>query len=377
MLSDFNLTQKQSRSIGWSMNSWQLHEFMQKTGAKQYEVNAIRFSALESTQDLCRMLGVSMPDLQELINQPQYREFAIPKKGGGQRHISAPHESLKQVQQRLNFYLQALYLVRRPECSHGFISRPNSSQQEFNIVSNARPHTGKKFVMNIDLADFFPSISANRVKQLFAGSQFGFTGELPIVLALLCTFKRSLPIGSPVSPVIANFISMELDLELMQACKEKGINYTRYADDLTFSSELYFDQERIQAIRNVIVKHGFRINENKFRVQSKQGKQTVTGLLVNKKPNVDRRYIRKLRAILNHWKNEGMESAAKKHLGLKQITSIDELTDFSLRIQGCIGFVGMVRGKADIVYRKLKTTFDEFGSPPPDTNQLPIWKRPY
>ena len=359
-MNDFNLTKEEARRIGWKMSETRIQTYMERTETRNFEIHAIRFLSLENANDLLKLLKINRDTLHQLINFPSYKDFSIPKKKGGTRKISAPAPYLKDAQKTLNYYLQAVYLVRKPECSHGFIIKPKSSPDAFNIVTNAAPHCGKKFVMNIDLEDFFPSISAKRVKDLFAGPQFEFQGDIPAIIALLCTYKRALPAGAPASPVISNFICMEMDNDLMAFCKEKNITYTRYADDLTFSSDTYFDEAIISEIRNAITKHSFIVNEKKFRVQSRQSKQTVTGLLVNKKPNVDRRYIRKLRAIIHHWQIEGLDSAAAKHLNLPGTPNESDRQYFISKMKGSINFVGMVRGKMDAVFLKLNRPLQSY-----------------
>jgi RNA-directed DNA polymerase len=375
-MDNLNLTKAQARRIGWEMPTSQRGIFMEKNNLKQYEIHATRFLSLETLADLQKLLRINLSLIEYHVNNPEYKEFFIPKKRGGQRRITAPGIHLKAVQKTLNYYLQAVYLSRRPECSHGFIIHPKDSDRTFNIVSNAAPHAGKRFVMNIDIEDFFPSISAKRVKELFSGPQFEFKETVSIVLALLSTYNKHLPVGAPASPVIANMICFEMDMMLMNICGTQGISYTRYADDLTFSSDPRFEPECILEIKQAIAGHGFWINEKKFRVQSTQSKQTVTGLVVNKKPNVDRRYIRKLRATMHHWKTEGLDNAAKKHLNISDISNEDRSV-FTQKINGSINFVGMVRGKSDIVYRKLNATFQNFFEPFDHSIQLEMWKRPY
>jgi RNA-directed DNA polymerase len=307
--------------------------------------------------------------LSRIINEPGYTTFSIAKKKGGTRNISAPSPHLKKIQRTINYYLQAIYLIYKPDCSFGFIIKPADYSQWHTIVSNASRHTNKKFVMNIDLQDFFPSITAKRVKELFQGSIFQFSEEISNILALLCTYQKSLPTGSPASPVISNFICLEMDGELIAFCKEKNITYSRYADDLTFSSDNYFTKEYVSEIKTIIQKHNFTINPKKFRIQSSFRQQTVTGLLVNRRVNVDRKYIRNLRAVLHHWHFKGLDEAiAKHHNWFKDQICDDDRHKFIRMIHGKINFVRMVRGKGDPIYTALYTKFERFFSSPDQMN---------
>ncbi len=302
--------------------------------------------------DLQKLLKVEGRTLEELINRPSYNTFEIPKKKGGSRKIQAPSADLLAVQKTLNRYFQAIYLLVKPNEVHGFINKPEGFEYCHSIVSNAKPHVNKKHVLNIDLKDFFPSISAKRVRQILV-NQIGINdSQIADVLALLCTYQKSLPIGAPTSPVMSNFACLEMDKELVAYCLLKGIDYTRYADDLTFSSNEYLTETIIQVMRTIINKHDFTINEKKFRLLSSKSKQTVTGIIVNKKVNVDRTYIRNIRALLHHIKTEGVEVAAKKHY---KVSVADSFLQQKLlfKVKGQIDFVGLVRGREDGIYLKM------------------------
>jgi len=292
-------------------------------------------------------------ELEFHINKPIYYSFEIPKKKNGTRKIQAPNVNLAALQRQLNFYLQAVYLLIKPKEVHGFIIKPKGFEVNHSIISNAAIHTNKKHVLNIDLKDFFPSISARRVRDIMekhVGIQHAAIAD---ALALLCTYKKMLPTGAPTSPVLSNFACLEMDKELAAYCLLKDIDYTRYADDLTFSCNDYLTENVIQDLRIIINKHDFIINEKKFRLLSSKSKQTVTGIIVNKKVNIDRAYIRNIRATLHHIKTEGIEAAAKKHFKV-DIADIKLQQKLLFKLEGQINFIGQVRGKQDLIYLKLK-----------------------
>jgi RNA-directed DNA polymerase len=249
--------------------------------------------------------------------------------------------------------LQAVYLLIKPKEVHGFIIKPKGYEVNHSIISNAAIHTNKKHVLNIDLKDFFPSISAKRVREIMekhVGIQHAAIAD---ALALLCTYKKMLPTGAPTSSVLSNFACIEMDNELINFCTQHDISYTRYADDLSFSSNHYFSSDEIKLIRTIITKYHFTINEKKFRLLSSQSKQMVTGIIVNKRLNVDRTYIRNIRATLHHIKIEGIEAAAKKHYQV-DIADIKLQQKLLFKLEGQINFIGQVRGKQDLIYLKLK-----------------------
>ncbi len=308
--------------------------------------------------DLQVFFKVDGRKLEDLINKPSYYTFEIPKKKGGYRKIQAPGADLLEVQKQLNHYFQAIYLLEKPKEVHGFINKPEGYDYCHSIVSNAKPHVNKKHVLNMDLKDFFPSISAKRVRQILVKHIGINDSQMADVLALLCTYQKSLPIGAPTSPVLSNFACLEMDKELSAYCLLNNIDYTRYADDLTFSCDKYLTEKLIQDIRTIIIEHEFSINEKKFRLLSSKSRQTVTGIIVNKKINVDRNYIRNIRAVLHHIKNEGIEEAAKKHY---KVSLVDQFVQKKMlfKVMGQIDFVGQVRGKEDWIYLKL---IDDFNS---------------
>jgi len=324
----------------------------------KHELNAIFVLALETPADLCHFLKTSFLDLEEIINNPTYKQYAIRKKNGGERKICAPEKNLKKIQRRLNYFLQAYYLWIKPKEVHGFVIHPHYLGKYCNIVENAKVHTQKKHVLNIDLKDFFPSITAKQVKNIFTSSYFNYTEEIANALTLLVTYEGKLPTGAPTSPVISNFVCYQLDSDLINFCKDNQLAFTRYADDLTFSSNTVISTDNLLEIINLIKKNNFIINEKKLRLKNCNRKQTVTGLTVNEIVNVDRKLLKKIRAMLHDLTTNGIEEAVKRHFAntnLEQTAS----AKFIHRLEGYINFVGQVRGKGDILYLKYKAAFDK------------------
>jgi RNA-directed DNA polymerase len=327
---------------------------------QKHQLNTLALLSLESPVELFRFLKSSMHELEEKINTPLYQHYAIKKKRGGEREIFAPEWRLKQIQRRLNYFLQAYYLWIKPTEVHGFVINPHYLGRHCNIVANAAVHTGKKHVLNIDLKDFFPSISAKRIKTLFSSPYFNYNEQVAIALTLLTTYRAKLPTGAPTSPVLSNFVCLEFDADLRTFCQEHQLHFTRYADDLTFSSDTFISQDSIQNIKQLIEKHGFEINEKKLRVQSSNRKQTVTGLTVNEKVNVERKQIKKIRAMLHDMTTNGIETATRRHFNLKGVATPQYRGCFIHRLEGYINFVGQVKGKNNAGYQKLKEAFDAF-----------------
>lgn len=316
-----------------------------------YKESARRFINTLSINALVALLETYPERFYYHINNPRYYTFSIPKKNGKSRTIQAPEAELKCFQKRLNHYLQAVYITCAPVSSHGFMRHFSDHNVKRNILTNAKVHCDSKFILNMDLKDFFSSISARRVYECFSRYPFSLNDDLAKALALLSTYNKQLPTGAPSSPVIANFICLDLDKQLNDFSIENNIRFTRYADDLTFSSDRYFSEEIISNIRIIVERSGFSVNSKKLRLQSSRRRQTVTGIVVNQKPNVDRRYIRQIRAILYDCKTNGVEKAAQTHYRSSE-TKVDTVS-FLAMIRSRIGFIQSVRGKEDPVTSKL------------------------
>ena len=342
---DFRYTGKNTREKYFRKNV--LNDF------PVYYKNAAYFLNVKTPTELCWFFRSTFFELEKAMNQPVYHRYKIPKKKGGTREIYAPGKELMKVQKRLNYFLQAYYLIMKPSCSYGFVINYNGEIERTNIVRNALPHTNKKHVLSIDLKDFFPSIKAHRVKNLFLSHLFQFDENIATALALLTTYKGELPAGAPSSPIISNFICYEMDNEMQNFCTRNQLTYTRYADDLTFSSDYIIGNDLLLDIISIINKHDFTINEKKLRLANKNSRQTVTGLVVNEKVNVNRKLIRNIRAMIHDLKTNGINSAVQNHFQTNK--EVDEVMarKFIFRLYGFIHFIGQVRGKNDGIYLRM------------------------
>lgn len=283
------------------------------------------FYDLKETRDVAEILNIRYEYLVYIIYKrplsKQYTRFGIPKKTtGSTREIFAPSSTLKILQRKLS---QVLYCVYEPKpCVHGFT--PQRS-----ILTNAQAHTKKRYILNIDLLDFFPSINFGRVRGLFIARPYGLTPKASTVLAQICCYENQLPQGAPTSPIVSNMICAKMDSQLQRLAKACKCTYTRYADDITFSTTLpVFPVELALVVSesngenlilgeplvSIVETNGFKINSNKVRLQRAGEHQEVTGLTVNEFPNVNRHYVRQIRAILHAWEKHGIEAAQQKYL---------------------------------------------------------------
>lgn len=233
-----------------------------------------------------------------------YTTFEIPKKNGGVRKISAPSEQLKQIQKILaNKLYEHREKKRTTNISHGF-------EKGRCIKTNAKIHRNKRFVLNIDIENFFESIHFGRVRGFFnKNKSFALPIEVATLIAQIACYNGKLPQGSPTSPIISNLICEILDYRLLKIAKKYRLDYTRYADDLTFSTNdkkfLDLQTKFYEEIDEEIKRAGFKINEKKVRLQYKDSRQVVTGLVVNEKINVSSTYYKETRAMAHHLYKHG------------------------------------------------------------------------
>jgi len=325
-------------------------------------INVGEFGKCVSQDSLASALGTTSAQLVFHLysaKAPPYRLFTIPKASGEKRTIAVPPPVLMAWQRRLSEYLTASYLAK--PSVHGFAKGRS-------ICSNASEHVGRRLILNIDLRDFFPSIHFGRVRGLFASYPFKFSNVVASTLAQLCTREGKLPQGAPTSPIISNLICRRLDNDLWKLTRSLGCKYTRYADDITISTnDSEMPSQIVRAhdpssgivnlgdeIQAIFARHHFSVNEMKSRMHSADRRQEVTGLTVNRRVNVNREYIRDIRAILHDWGEYG-EAAAKKKFEIKdaaRMTRYGGSPTLGDHIAGKLEFLTMVRGAGDPIYTK-------------------------
>jgi RNA-directed DNA polymerase len=354
-----------------------------KPSTEHIELIRQKFGSLESKEDLvalinmanvivygedafCLKLSVLTYFANPSICKKRYTAFEIPKKSGGARTINAPVKGLKYALKALNFIFQC-------------ISEPHHKATGFvlnkSIVTNAKHHIGNHYVYNIDLKDFFHSFDRNRVKLGFMQAPFSLKGNkepLAFLLACLCTHpfevdgeqKIVLPQGAPTSPTITNILCGPLDRRLNGMAKRFKVNYSRYADDITFSSQTnIFKKKDFQEELYRIIQDDQKLvlNEKKTRLQQSGYRQEVTGLTVNEKVNVSRWYLKELRMWFYFWEKHGLEKTIlifkKDYLKGKGYVKKGE-PNFINVIAGKLQYLKMVKGAQDATYLKLKSRFE-------------------
>lgn len=315
---------------------------------------------------LCKSVSISISDLREysnLNNEDRYSVFGIPKKKKGElRTISAPVDRLKLILKALNLLLSSCY--RPPRFVTGFVYSTS-------VVDNARFHVGKEYVLNIDLKNFFDTIPPDSIVCRLMRTPFSFPhsiAETIVMLSCLYSSEYNRPVlaqGSPLSPVLSNIFCEALDTDLYSLSLQNNATFSRYADDITFSSNeaiIAPGTPFFNSVVNSIQTNGLLLNKDKVRLQNNHYRQSVTGLVVNEKVNVSRAYIKDIRNLLYIWNRYGSQSAYlgfSKHyqkcfpqVGRKTIPNFVEY------LRGKINYLGLVKGKDDPIFIRFKTQFD-------------------
>lgn len=293
----------------------------------------------------------------------RYKTFYIPKKNGKLREISAPNRNLKEILYYLNMMLGEVY--QASPSAMGFVKGRS-------IVDNAKLHIGQNYVLNLDLSDFFTSISQSRVCKRLQLAPFNFNEDVAKIISGLCCKKvvkdqkkgYVLPQGAPTSPLLTNAVCDFLDKKLRRLSFSHGVKYSRYADDMTFSSmhNVYQeDSDFMKSLFSFIEEERFTVNPEKTRLQKRGERQEVTGLTVNDKVNTAHKYTRELRNILYMWEKYGYKDAyASFYRHYKATKGHVKKGEPVLEnvIVGKLDFLKMVKGENDAVYTKLCSRFE-------------------
>lgn len=273
---------------------------------------------------------------------PFYHSYLVPKKRGGFREIFAPTNELKAVQRKIADFL-VINKKQNLNVSFGF-------ELNTNMVVGARKHVNKQVVINLDIKDFFQSINKKMIAESLRKT-FNLN-TISWKFLEIVTLKGYLPTGAPSSPVLSNIYCHEMDLELLKFSKEFKFTYTRYADDLTFSTDEKINKKNvIKFITKIIERYQFKINSKKTKVFSRSYRQEVTGLVVNEKVNLSREFRYNLKALLHNLKKDGLVVTKKK------FNEKYPKKDFHSTVKGWIDFYGMVKGKENLQYIKFKMIF--------------------
>ena len=322
----------------------------------------------EDLTDLGNIIGYKAKAISyiayHVADDKKYKVFTIPKKNGDERIIKAPEPQLRELQERLAHLLTQCYeelytdagkSKKRKSLSHGF-------RKKHSPITNAANHKNKRYVFNIDLKDFFPSLNFGRVRGFFINSKdFSLEPKIATAIAQVACHEDELPQGSPMSPVISNLIGHILDIRLVKLAKKAGCSYSRYADDISFSTREkkfplllaskdadghWVPSDKLKEI--IEERSGFIINPTKVSMQYKLDRQMATGLVVNKKVNIPAPYYWQARAMCDALFRKG-----EFYLGKEMRWGNDKDTPSK-----SMGSVEQLRGVLSYIYQ-VKKPHDE------------------
>jgi len=331
------------------------------------------FYDMHSREDVADVLQIEDKSLRYFLYaikpDNMYTEFSIPKKNGKERKISAPSKKLKGIQRKLADVLNLVYKVK--PAAYGFV-------KDKNVLQNANNHSKRKYVLNIDLKDFFTQIHFGRVRGLFMKPPYNLGEEASMVIAQIACYHGVLPQGAPTSPIITNMICSPLDTQLTKLAKKNQAVYTRYADDITFSSYkdsfpealAYIDGSEVHIGKElgfILDKNNFEVNMDKICLMDNRRRQEVTGLVVNKFTNLKREYIKEVRAILYSCQKKGIYDSAKIYVkkgkcnnpriiayiqNQDKVNKEDVIDWFEQVLKGKVGYIKMIRGSDNPTFLK-------------------------
>lgn len=320
---------KESRKIGFSLpNIQRCLDYAEVLFSHQVPV-------IYNPTHLSALVGYKKEYLKKASLFPNYfyRDFEVAKKNGSKRLISEPLPSLKEIQ----MWILRNILYKVPISAFAKAYRPTVS-----LMENLRFHKSQPKVFTLDLENFFPSIRVEAVENEFL--ELGYSRIISKLLSRLCTRDGSLPQGAPTSPYLSNLVFKVADAAIAAYCKEHKIRYTRYADDMSFSGD--FDENKLlQIVTEIIEKMGLRINAKKTKLMTPDMRQTVTGVVVNQKPQVIFHERNQLRQALYYIQKFGFE----EHREYKEINQKNYLE----HLLGKINFVLQINPK-DAEFIKYK-----------------------
>ncbi len=296
---------------------------------------------------LASMIGVNDDILDKMIVHPEryYRSFTIPKRQGGEREICAPYPVLMMVQRWIYDNILSPSIAF-PEPVVGFV--PGKS-----VLNNAAPHLGNPFVLKMDIKDFFPSVTINRVISVFRN--LGYHHRLAYGLAALCCYNGALPQGAPTSPVLSNIIAKRLDKRIIGFADKIGLTYSRYADDITLSGER-IETSHIRFIEHLVKDEGFVVNQTKTQLLGPKVKKVVTGVSISSgKATIPRNMKRRIR----------QEAYYINRFGLKGHLKHEHISDpiYPIRLQGRFAFWKSVESENEHVECMFRSLQEEIRHP--------------
>ena len=345
-----------------SLIAWRASRFYEKW---IYPWALSSMAYFDNLSDLAIFLGLDSKKLSYIAyripSNQKYEHYIIKKRNGTNRDLFSPKQPLKNYQIKIKSVLDAIHTPSA--ICHAYTSKRS-------IVTNANVHRGAKWLLKIDLQDFFPSIHFGRIRGALVAPPYEFDPRAARYIAHLCTYDKTLPQGAPTSPSISNIICKGLDLKLIRLAIKHECRVTRYADDIIFSTTHSKFPPQIaekngtstilsQELTQMINSYGFKLNTSKTRLYTPAEKHMVTGLVVNKKVNVTKDFYRSLRSLIYNFEKLGKEETQLRYFNGadKKYRPPFAMPDIENVITGKLIFLRSVIGHRNARYTRLANQF--------------------
>ena len=306
---------------------------------------------IHTIKELSAFLMIDQDELQAIQPDKHYSVFKIPKPGSTEkRTIETPTGKLETILHRLCDGLQWLYLDHKTDAAYGFIRDIKNDPDKRNIYTNAQKHLNHDYLLNIDFDHFFYQVDENKIANIFADYNiFSLLPDTEKLLIHLVAFKGRLPMGSPTSPPLSNFATIQLDIELSKWSEQNKITYTRYVDDLSFSSKFKITEHHFSQITELLNIHRFKVNPNKMKWYDKDEIKKITGLIVGKSVTVPDEFI-------SSFENEliKLKDLFAYALQYPDYHVLEWITKLKQVLNGRLAFIQMIYGKNHLVYLNFR-----------------------
>jgi len=309
----------------------------------------------------CNLLKVDSKTLNKALKNRKYQTFSIPKRTGGKRTIEYPSDDLMYVQKQLAFVLNNIYKSFLPACAHGYIPKSITGERR-DIFTNAEVHAQSGAVLNLDLENYFYSISADHIRNAVTTLLPKIDADILHTIIKLVTYQSRLPVGSAVSPVVSNLVAVNLDNQLMSWANKSDMKYTRYVDDMTFSAttSAQLTQEVVKIIDGIVRDNALSLNMSKHKIYYEHEPKVITGIVLTEgKMDLLPELLDELKSNIKKFKTFRKTFQHMKMLGYQEMeTYKNHYKQFKASIQGQLSFAKRVLGEQDARYQKLQAKFD-------------------
>lgn len=334
---------------------------------KDFARLATQLQKLETPEALFHLLKTHKQQFNLLCINPPYHVFKVPKQNGELRTIEDPAHELQKIQAALKKYLQALYHCYRTEAAYGYIPQANDEADVRGIYGNALKHLNGAYLLNIDFEDFFHFIHWDDVFSALTRPPFRLHRSVAESICNVSVFEGRLSMGAPTSPPLSNMAVYGFDGEVLAYCKQEGLTYTRYVDDLSFSSAAPVNERQFTQIASFITRHGYEINPKKLRRFGPGETKVITGLEIRDGAVcVPDGFVKEVKAEIENLKAWVLMQTRLFPAGSLEARLIKPLQ----KLNGALNFMATVAGPDNATVLQLEKTLDEAVQPPTDYESL-------